>query len=246
MKNKKSILIVGAKSQISSACAYEFASKGFDIFLVARNKSDIESLKSDLEIKFNIDVWIYTLDLLDIEKFNSFADNLNILPDIMLCSVGLLSDQKQCEEDILNASLVIRSNFDGPALFTEAISRRFIDRGHGTIIGISSVAGERGRQSNYFYGSAKSGFTAYLSGLRNRFSNTNINVMTVIPGYVNTKMIQGMNLPKFLISEPVDLARKIFISYKKKKSIIYSSYKWRFIMIIIKLIPERIFSKLKL
>jgi len=246
MKKKKSILIVGAKSQIASAIAYEFASKGFDILLVARSKSDIESLKSDLEIKFNIDVWIYSLDLLDIEKFNSFVDNLNVLPDIMLCSVGLLSDQKQCEEDILNALLVIQSNFEGPALFAETISDRFLDRGHGTIIGISSVAGERGRQSNYFYGSAKSGFTTYLSGLRNRFSNTNINVMTVIPGYVNTKMIKGMNLPKFLISEPIDLARKIFISYKKKKSIIYSSYKWRLIMIIIKLIPERIFSKLKL
>jgi short-subunit dehydrogenase len=114
------------------------------------------------------------------------------------------------------------------------------------IIGISSVAGERGRQSNYFYGSSKAGFTAFLSGLRNRLSRKNIQVITIIPGFVNTKMIKNINTPKFLTSEPKDIANKIYKATQRNQDIVFSNYKWSLIMQFIKLIPEKIFKRLKL
>lgn len=246
MINKKSILIIGAKSQIANAIAYKFAANDFNILLASRDSSDLVNLQQDLSIKFNIDVKLYALDILDVEYFSTFIDNMDVLPDIVICAVGYIGDQIISQADQQQGLLVLRSNFEGPVLFLEMIANQFTNRGHGTIIGISSVAGERGRQSNYFYGSAKAGLTSYLSGLRNRLSDQNIHVITIIPGYVNTKMIKGMSLPKFLISEPEELAKKIYDAVQKNKDVVYSSLKWHAIMSLIKLIPERAFKKLKL
>jgi len=246
MSDRKSILIIGAKSEIAAAVAYKFAANNFNIILASRDLSGLNNLQQDLSIKFNIIVKLYALDILGVEYFSKFIDNLDVLPDIVICAVGLLGDQIISQSDQRHASLVLRTNFEGPALFLEAIANQFTNRGYGTIIGISSVAGERGRQSNYFYGAAKAGLTSYLSGLRNRLTDQNIHVITIIPGYVNTKMIKEMSLPKFLISEPEELAKKIYDAVQKNKDIVYSSLKWRAIMSLIKLIPERVFKKLKL
>jgi decaprenylphospho-beta-D-erythro-pentofuranosid-2-ulose 2-reductase len=246
MSDRKSILIIGAKSEIAAAVAYKFAANNFNIILASRDLSGLNNLQQDLSIKFNIDVKLCILDILDAEYFSKFIDNLDVLPDIVICAVGLLGDQIISQSDQWQGSLVLRTNFEGPALFLGMIANQFTNRGHGTIIGISSVAGERGRQSNYFYGSAKAGLTSYLSGLRNRLADQNVHVITIIPGYVNTKMIDGMSLPKFLISQPDELAKKIYDGVQKNKDVIYSSFKWHAIMSLIKLIPERAFKKLKL
>src|SRR5690606_12784913 len=116
----------------------------------------------------------------------------------------------------------------------------------GTIVGISSVAGERGRQSNYLYGSAKAGFTAYLSGLRNALFSDNVHVVTVLPGFVYTKMTENLNLPKLLTAQPSEVADAIYAAVQKKKNTIYVRWFWKWIMLIIKCIPEFIFKKLKL
>ena len=114
------------------------------------------------------------------------------------------------------------------------------------MIGISSVAGDRGRASNYIYGSAKSGLNAFLSGLRNRLYPYGINVMTVTPGYVNTKMTLGLKLPKSLTTSPTKVAYFIYKAYKEKKDVLYVLPIWKLIMIIIMMIPESIFKKMKL
>lgn len=110
-------------------------------------------------------------------------------------------------------------------------------------MGFSSVAGERGRSKNYIYGSAKAGFTAFLSGLRNRLSSKGIHVLTVLPGYVFTKMTKNLNLPKFLTAQPWEVARDIVVAVKKRKNVIFTPSIWRLIIFIIKLIPENLFKK---
>jgi short-subunit dehydrogenase len=116
----------------------------------------------------------------------------------------------------------------------------------GVIVGISSVAGERGRQSNYIYGSAKAGFTAYLSGLRNRLQKENVHVLTVLPGFVYTKMTENLKLPKPLTAAPEEVGVAVYNGVVKRKNVVYVRWMWRWIMLIIKLVPESMFKKLKL
>jgi short-subunit dehydrogenase len=114
------------------------------------------------------------------------------------------------------------------------------------IVGIASVAGERGRQSNYLYGSAKAGFRAYLSGLRNRMHRESVHVVTVQPGFVYTKMTENLNLPKMLTATPDEVAETVYSAVYKRKNVVYVKWFWRWIMVVIKSIPESVFKKLKL
>ena len=124
------------------------------------------------------------------------------------------------------------------------IANHFEKRGYGSIIGISSVAGERGRASNYIYGSAKSGLTAFLSGLRNRLYKKNVSVLSVLPGFVNTKMTNEIKLPKLITGNVEKISNLIFTKKKESKTIYI--FPWKLIMMIISFIPESIFKKLKL
>src|SRR5690606_97752 len=135
----------------------------------------------------------------------------------------------------------INTNYTGAVSILNIIAADYALQKKGCIVGISSVAGERGRQSNYIYGSAKAGFTAYLSGLRNKFYDKGVHVVTVLPGFVHTKMTENLDLPKLLTAQPEDVARSIYTAVQKKKNIIYVKWFWRWIMCIIKLIPEPIF-----
>ena len=125
-------------------------------------------------------------------------------------------------------------------------ANRFEQRGSGCLIGISSVAGERGRATNYVYGSAKAGFTAFLSGLRNRLAKKGVHVITVLPGFVATKMTAGMDLPRKLTAKPSEVANCLFNAVQKKHNIVYVKPVWRFIMMIIRNIPEHVFKKMKI
>jgi len=154
-----------------------------------------------------------------------------------------MGEQTESQKNILAAAQLIRSNFEGPASILAALANRFEKRGSGTLVGISSVAGERGRATNYIYGSAKAGMTAFLSGLRNRLAKNGVHVVTVLPGFVATKMTDGMDLPIRLTAEPEEVAKAVFKAVKKSKNTIYVKPIWWLIMIIIKSIPERIFKK---
>ena len=244
MKNNNTILIIGAKSDIGLSVAYKFASEGYDLQLAARNFSDVNLIVNDIKIRYGINVTTYELDILKYETFECFIDSLNCLPQIALCAVGILGDQKEDENDFSSELMVMRTNFEGPSLLLGELANHFEKRGSGSIIGISSVAGHRGRASNYIYGSSKSGFTNYLSGLRNRLNVSNVNVLTVLPGFVETKMTSNLKLPKFITSQTRNISNLIFKNYKKSSTVY--PFPWRFIMLIIDFIPERIFKKLKL
>ena len=241
MKNK-SVLFLGALSDIAKSTIQKFGENGYDLQLAARNIDDLKKLSTDLKIRYNTDINVYEFDILKTENHQNFIKNLKEIPSIVICAVGLLGEQKENENDTELRVKVLRTNYEGPVNIISDFANIFENRGFGTIVGISSVAGDRGRASNYIYGSAKAGFTAFLSGLRNRLAKKNVHVLTVIPGTVYTKMTLNSKLPKFFTSSPNNVAEDIYNAVIKKKNIIYTMKIWRLIMFIIKSIPEGIFK----
>lgn len=138
----------------------------------------------------------------------------------------------------------MRTNYVGPALLMGAMAERFERRGSGVLVGISSVAGDRGRAANYIYGSAKAGFTAFLSGLRNRLAGSGVHVMTVKPGFVRTRMTDGMNLPTLLTAKPEEVAGVVVKAIRRRRDVVYVPHVWRFIMLALRAIPERYFKRM--
>jgi len=240
------VLILGARSDIAIAVAHRFAKAGYDIQLAARNAESLNDDRSDIELRYQVTVTLHEFDALDTTSHAGFVEHLLELPSIAVCAVGYMGEQTKSERDGKAATQVLRSNFEGPASILAELANRFEERGSGTLVGISSVAGERGRATNYVYGSAKAGFTAFLSGLRNRLARTGVHVVTVLPGFVATKMTDGMDLPARLTAQPDEVAHAVFDAVQKRRNIIYVKPIWCFIMMIIRNIPERIFKRMKI
>lgn len=240
------VLIVGGRSDIGLAIAHRFAAAGHAIQLAARNASSLTADKGDIEVRHGVAVSLHELDILAPASFAGFVDGLPSLPGVAVCAVGLLGEQAVSETDLDAAALAMRSNYEGPALLTALLANAFERRGSGTIVGISSVAGERGRASNYVYGSAKAGYTTFLSGLRNRLAKKGVRVLTVLPGFVATRMTEGMNLPARLTAQPREVAKAVYKGVVGGKDVIYVKSAWRPIMFVIRAIPERIFKGLKI
>ena len=137
---------------------------------------------------------------------------------------------------------VKRSNYEGPASILSVLANHFEARGSGTLVSISSVAGYRGRATNYVYGSAKAGLTAFMSGLRNRLAKKGVHVITVLPGYVATKLTDGMDPPARLTARPEEVAAAIEQAVRKQRDVIYVRPIWQLVMLMIRNIPERIFK----
>ena len=240
----KNILILGAGSDMAVALARLYASRKYRIMLAGRG--DLSKLREDLKIRFNAEVFDLPFDALNYSSHQTFYSNLPYKPDITICFFGYLGDQKKAEKDWMESSKIIETNFTGAVSILNIIAQTLEIQKSGVIVGVSSVAGERGRQSNYIYGSAKAGFTTYLQGLRNRLYHSNVHVMTVKPGFVDTKMTEGLNLPKPLTAQPEQVAKAIIKGIEKEKNVIYVLGVWWLIMLIIKSIPEFIFKRLKM
>ena len=219
--SKKIALILGARSDIAMSTAHRFAEAGYDIQLAARNNNSLSQFKSNLEQKYQINVTLHEFDALKINSHKYFVNSLPQLPNVIICAVGYMGDHKKNERDIEIAKNVIRSNFEGPASIFLIFANLFEQRGSGTLVGISSVAGERGRAKNYIYGSSKAGFSVFLSGLRNRLAMRGVHVITVLPGFVATKMTNNIELPKKITAQPDQVSKAIFNAVKKKKPILF-------------------------
>ncbi|NRQ19153.1 putative oxidoreductase [Ensifer sesbaniae] len=226
--------------------AHKFAALGHPIQLAARQSETLDAEKTDLQLRYGVPVTLHEFDALLMETHAQFLAMLPELPEVAVSVVGLMGSQERSERDHLLASCIMRSNYEGPANILALLANRFEERGSGTLVGLSSVAGERGRATNYVYGSAKAGFTAFLSGLRNRLAKRGVHVVTVLPGYVATKMTEGMNLPARLTAQPSDVAERIVVAVKRKNDVIYVRPVWRMTMLIIRLIPEGFFKRLRL
>lgn len=242
----KTIMLLGATSGIAEAVARQLGREGYALILAGRDQSRLERLAGDLEVRCGDRPKTAVLDVNDLDSHEEFLNMHCHDLDGVVCAVGYLGDQKKAETDPGELHNVFMTNYCGPAALLSGIANQMERRGQGMIIGISSVAGDRGRATNYAYGSAKAGFTAFLSGLRNRLSSSGVHVMTVKPGFVNTMMTAGMDLPKALTAEPDEVAVRIAAAMKKKKNVVYVKTIWRLIMGIIIHIPERLFKKMSI
>lgn len=228
------------------AIARKFAAEKYNIQLAARKPEQLAALQQDLHIRHGITASAHAFDALDFNSHAAFYQQLPVKPDIAVCVFGYLGDQQVGQTQWDEAARILHTNYTGAVSALNVIAEDMAARQSGTIIGISSVAGDRGRMSNYLYGSAKAGFTAYLSGLRNRLFHTGVHVMTVQPGFVATRMTENMPLPPLLTGQPDGVAKDIVKAALKKKNVVYTKWFWRYIMLIIRNIPEFIFKKLKL
>jgi decaprenylphospho-beta-D-erythro-pentofuranosid-2-ulose 2-reductase len=228
------------------AVAHRFAAQGYRVQLAARDAASLETDKSDIEVRHGASVTLHEFDALATQTHAAFVAGLPELPAIAVCAVGLLGDQTASERDAKSAIQVMRSNYEGPASILAELANRFVERGSGTLVGISSVAGLRGRATNYVYGSAKAALTTFLSGLRNRLARHDVHVVTILPGFVATRMTEHMDLPKLMTARPQEVAEAIHRAAEKKYNIIYVRPVWRVVMSAIKLIPESVFKKMRL
>jgi NAD(P)-dependent dehydrogenase (short-subunit alcohol dehydrogenase family) len=242
----KTVLCLGGTSDIGRATALAFAARGWTVQLAGRDREALQRDADDIAARSGTAATVHMFDVLATGSFGAFIESLQVLPDTVVCVIGLLGDQTQAETDLEHAAKVMRSNYEGPALILGLFAERFVARGNGTIIGVSSVAGDRGRASNYVYGSAKAGLTAFLAGLRNRLAKRGVHVVTVKPGFVRTKMTEAMALPGLITANPEEVGKAIFQAAVRGKDVIYVRPVWLGIMTIIRLIPERLFKKLKL
>lgn len=237
------VLILGARSDIGRALAKAYAAQGCEVILAARG--DISADATDLALRSQAKVRSVSFDVTD-GKPDAFFDALGVVPGTIVMVAGLLGDQAESAAHDEAAQKVMDSNYNGPSRYLLAAARRMASVPDACIIGISSVAGERGRASNFVYGSAKAGFTAFLSGLRNAHAKTGLHVMTVKPGFVRTQMTAGMKLSPVMTAEPEQVADAIIKAQGRKADVIYTLGRWRLVMAIIRAIPEPIFKKLSL
>ncbi len=206
--------------------------------MAARNSSRLNDFSKDIAVRTNKIIKTIDLDILDYPSHQGFYDNLDEKPLGVICAVGYMGEQSTSQTSFDEAHQIIDTNFTGVVSLLNIITNDFEKRKSGFIVGISSVAGDRGRKSNYTYGSAKAALTAYLSGLRNRLYESNVHVMTVKPGFVDTKMTEGMDLPEKLTAQPEEVAEAIYKAQQKGRNVLYTKWVWRWIMLIIKIIPE--------
>lgn len=241
------VLILGATSSIARAAAEGFARRGYDLYLAARDADELRRIAADLQIRFGVAAQHGAFDAEATDTHAAFFQGvLAAVPDLAgaVLAFGQLGDP-QAARNFDTGAKIIAANFTGAASILSLLANHFEAQRRGFIIGISSVAGDRGRQSNYVYGAAKGALSLYLQGLRNRLHPAGVRVVTVKPGFVDTAMTYG--LPGlFLVASPQYVGERIAAAPEKSADVIYVPWFWRWIMLIIRLIPEPLFKRMKL
>lgn len=242
------VLILGATSAIARGTAAALAQRGYRLYLAGR---DVESLRreaADLAIRYGVTVHFGAFDAGAHDGHAAFlqrvTDEMGELEGVLL-AVGYLGSQEKATADFQETLTIINRNFVDAVSVLNLCADRLEQRGHGFIAGIASVAGDRGRQSNYTYGAAKGAFALYLQGLRNRLFPAGVRVLTIKPGFVDTAMTWGMP-GLFLVATPAYVGARIVAAIERGRDVIYVPWFWRYIMLIIRSIPERLFKRLTL
>ena len=241
------MIILGSNSEVAQAFVekvLEAGEKYSTIYLMTSNRETTERFAQHLDIKFLQNTEIIEFDLL---KENEYTKLEAISSDLLFCATGFLGEgTEEGLYDHKNTANIIDINYAKLIPLLNFFAQKMERQRSGTMIVLSSVAGDRGRQSNFIYGSAKAGLTAYLSGLRNYMFNRKVHVITIKPGFMDTKMTEGLPLNPKLTATPKQAAEAIYKAFKKKKNVAYVLPIWGLIMLIIRNIPEFIFKKLKL
>jgi len=238
-------VILGATSSMARAFARRVSETGDSVVLAGRDMADLQATASDCALR---GAPLAKAMMFDARKPDSFQAILDVMADqdgVLNAAVfvGSMPEQATIDADSSLIDGVIQDSFTGPATFLQSLAPMMEARDSGTVIGVGSVAGDRGRIGNYVYGAAKAGFHTYLSGLRNRLNRSGGHVMTVKPGFVDTSMTWGLE-GMFLVASPDEIAQSLLKGAKKKTNVLYTPFFWRYIMRIIKSIPEPLFKKL--
>ncbi len=245
----KKILIIGATSAIATACARLWAKDNAVFFLAGRDDTKLQNTADDLKARSSSEVHTDIIDICDLASHEAMLERcFSTLQqvDIALIAHGTLPDQSACEQDINIALEEFTSNGLSTIALLTPLANRMEKQGHGTIAVISSVAGDRGRQSNYLYGAAKASVTAFCEGLRMRLFKKGVHVIVIKPGFVDTPMTQGLPLPGLLVSSAHKVAKCIYRGINRGSNTIYTPRYWSIIMLIIRSIPTVIFKRLSL
>lgn len=244
---KNTWIILGATSSMARAFARKVAAQGDGVLLAGRDAEDLAALAGDCHLRGARISEVVAFNARDPSGFDALVDRLRTEEGLISAAVfvGSMPDQALIDADPALIDGTVTDSFTGPARFLHLVAPEMERRGGGTVVGVASVAGDRGRIGNYVYGAAKAGFATYLSGLRNRLTRAGGHVVTVKPGFVDTAMTWG--LPGlFLVASPEKVAEDIFRAVNGKKNTIYTPFFWRYIMLIICHIPEFIFKKMKI
>jgi decaprenylphospho-beta-D-erythro-pentofuranosid-2-ulose 2-reductase len=245
----KKVLIVGATSSIASACARLWAHQGSEFFLVARNSEKLEQTSADLIAHGAKAVTVHSMDAVDFLAHPAMLEScLTTLHqiDIALIAHGTLPDQKACELDVQIALKEFLNNGTSVIALLTLLANHFEKQHCGTLAVISSVAGDRGRPSNYLYGTAKAAVSTFCEGLRARLFKVGVHVIDIKPGFVDTPMTKGLPLPGVLVSKPEQVGLRIVKGIERNTDILYAPGFWAIIMLIIKSIPNFLFKRTNL
>jgi len=245
----KDVLIIGATSAIAGACARLWAAEGARLFLVARDEAKLEQVAADLSVRGAATVHTWRMDANDFPAHAAMLDaawrELESV-DIALIAHGTLPDQAACQADADLALREFLTNGSSIIALLTGLTQRFELQQHGSIAVITSVAGDRGRPSNYVYGSAKAAVSTFCEGLRARLFKVGVSVTDIRPGFVATPMTVGLSLPAALVARPEPVARRIVKGIERKQDVLYVPAFWWGIMAVIRHVPRFAFKRLSL
>ncbi|MHB8810320.1 MAG: SDR family NAD(P)-dependent oxidoreductase [Desulfobulbaceae bacterium] len=243
-----SVLILGATSAVARASAGLLARQGYGLILAGRDTDELQRLAADLRIREDARAdWEYFEASDPASHPAFFARVLGRTTKLagVLLAFGSMGDHELAVREFSEAERIIRANFTGAVSILTLCANHLLASGGGFLVALTSVAGERGRQSNYVYGAAKGGLDLFLQGLRNRCFVGKVRVITIRPGFLDTAMTYG--LPGlFLVASPEYAARRIVAALGRPGDILYVPWFWRPVMLAIRLIPEFLFKRLQL
>ncbi|HYO51716.1 SDR family oxidoreductase [Archangium sp.] len=244
----KKVLVLGATSAIAQSTVRLLSARGASLYLVGRNTERLEAVAKDARTRGAARVETETLDLDDATQHEALVERAAAALgglDGALLAHGILGNQEAAQRSYAEAEKVLRTNFLSAVSLLTPLANRFEAQKAGTLVVISSVAGDRGRQSNYVYGASKGALNVFLQGLRNRLARSGVAVVTVKPGFVDTPMTAAMK-KNALFAQPEKVARGILRAADARKDEVYLPGFWGPIMFAIRGIPERVFKRMKL
>jgi short-subunit dehydrogenase len=242
------VLVLGALSEIAEAVCRLYAAEGADLFLVARDSARLDAVAGDLKVRGAAAVNTEAGDLAELDPESSLRKWIAALGglDLVLLAYGALGDQRSLERDLDSAAALIDTNFRSAALWSLAVADRLEAARHGTLVVIGSVAGDRGRQSNYLYGATKAGLATLVQGIAHRLAASGARAVLVKPGFVDTAMTAHIEKKGALWSSPEKIAALIRRAAERGRPIAYVPGYWRLIMTVITNVPSAIFHRTKL
>lgn len=240
MNNQKSVLILGANSDVAKQCILQYVKKGFFVIAASRNVKSLSDFSEKHQLESKIKVVFF--DVTDFSSHQKFYKDLETKPNVVVYAAGFLVQNNQAFEDFDATFDMIKTNYAGAVSILNIIAMDKSNKNLERIVGLSSLSGVRGRKSNFIYGSTKSAFTQYLAGLRQELSSRKITVNVLVSGYINTKINEGLELNKSLLMKP-DYVAKHIVNAGNSFTIV-PNWKWKIIYWILKLSPEFIVAKL--